>query len=381
MDRDQSIKLMQDLLRRVIEKKASDLFITAGFPPAIKIDGEIRPQSERTLTPEQSATLVRAIMNDRQTREFDASKECNFAIAPPGIGRFRVSAFVQQGSTGCVIRRINAKIPTFEELELPQILKDVVLSKRGLCIIVGGTGSGKSTTLATMVGYRNEKTRGHIVTIEDPVEYIHQHKGCVITHREVFVDTDSWHSALKNTLRQAPDVILIGEIRDRETMEYGIQFAETGHLVLAPLHANSSNQAIARIINFFPEERREQLRMDLSLNVRALISQRLIPREAGSGRIAAMEIMLNSPLIQDLIFRGEVAKIKEVMSRSNRIGMKTFDQALFDLYEQNAISYEDALRNADSKNELRLRVKLESKRENKPVEADGDLSIAEEAEG
>jgi twitching motility protein PilU len=381
MDRDQGIKLMQELLKRVVERQASDLFITANFPPAIKIDGEIRPQMERALTPDQSAMLVRAIMNDRQTKEFDATKECNFAIAPPGIGRFRVSAFVQQSYIGCVIRLINAKIPTFEELDLPPILKEVVLSKRGLVIVVGGTGSGKSTTLASMLGYRNDKTRGHIVTIEDPVEYVHPHKGCVITHREVGVDTDSWEAALKNTLRQAPDVILIGEIRARETMEYCIQFAETGHLVLATLHANSSNQALDRIINFFPEERREQLLMDMSLNIRALISQRLIPREGGVGRIAAMEIMLNSPLIQDLIFRGEVAKIKEVMSRSNRIGMKTFDQALFDLYEAGSISYEDALRNADSKNELRLRVKLESKRENKPIESDGDLSIAEEAQG
>ncbi len=381
MERDQAIKLMQDLLRRVVERKASDLFITAGFPPAIKVDGEVRPQMERPLGPEQSATMVRAIMNDRQSKEFDATKECNFAIAPPGIGRFRVSAFVQQGHTGCVIRLINARIPTFEELELPPVLKEVVLSKRGLVIVVGGTGSGKSTTLATMVGYRNEKTRGHIVTIEDPVEYVHTHRGCVITHREVGVDTDSWHTALKNTLRQAPDVILIGEIRDKETMEYGIQFSETGHLVLATLHANSSNQALDRVINFFPEERREQLLMDLSLNVRALISQRLVPREAGSGRIAAMEIMLNSPLIQDLIFRGEVAKIKEVMARSNRLGMKTFDQALFELYEGGLISYEDALRNADSKNELRLRVKLESKRDNKPVESGDGLAIVEEEKG
>jgi twitching motility protein PilU len=377
MDRDQAIKLMQDLLRRVTERKASDLFITAGFPPAIKIDGEIRPQSERALTAEQSATLVRAIMNDRQTKEFDATKECNFAIAPPGIGRFRVSAFVQQAATGCVIRLINAKIPTFEELDLAPILKEVVLSKRGLCIIVGGTGSGKSTTLAAMVGYRNEKTRGHIVTIEDPVEYVHTHKGCVITHREVGVDTESWHAALKNTLRQAPDVILIGEIRDRETMEYGIQFSETGHLVLATLHANSAN----RIINFFPDERRDQLLMDLSLNIRALVSQRLIPREAGTGRIAAMEIMLNSPLIQDLIFKGDVAKIKDVMSRSTRLGMKTFDQSLFEMYETGFISYEDALRNADSKNELRLRIKLEGKREMKSTDDGGALQVVEEDHG
>ncbi len=310
MDREQGIKLIQDLLRRVVERKGSDLFITAGFPPAVKIDGEIRPQTERALTGEQSATLVRAIMNDRQSKEFDATKECNFAIAPPGIGRFRVSAFVQQGQVGCVIRAINATIPTFEELDLPPVLKDVVLSKRGLVLLVGGTGSGKSTTLAAMVGYRNEKTRGHIITIEDPVEYIHPHKGCVVTHREVGVDTENWHAALKSTLRQAPDVILIGEIRDRETMEYGIQFAETGHLVLATLHANSSNQALDRIINFFPR-RREQLLMDLSLNIRGLISQRLIPREGGAGRIAATEIMLHSPLIQDLIFKGEVPRSRK----------------------------------------------------------------------
>src|SRR6187431_2197086 len=342
MDREQGIKLMQDLLRRVVDKKASDLFITAGFPPAIKIDGEVRPQSERALTGEQSAVLVRSIMNDRQTKEFDASKECNFAIAPPGIGRFRVNTFVQQGQTGCVIRLINSKIPTLEELELPPVLKEVVLSKRGLVLLVGGTGSGKSTTLAAMVGYRNEKTRGHIVTIEDPVEYVHPHKGCVITHREVGVDTDSWQAALRNTLRQAPDVILIGEIRDRETMEYGIQFAETGHLVLATLHANSSNQALDRIINFFPEDRRQQLLMDLSLNIRAFVAQRLIPMKNGKGRCAAVEIMLNTPLISDLIFKGDVHEIKQIMGKSRELGMQTFDQHLFDLYDGGMISYEDA---------------------------------------
>src|SRR5262245_40823292 len=271
MERDQAIKLMQDLLRRMVDRKGSDLFITAGFPPAIKIDGEIRPQSERVLTVEQSATLVRAIMNDKQTKEFDSTKECNFAIAPSGIGRFRVSAFVQQGLMGCVVRLINAKIPTIDDMELPPILKDVVMTKRGLVIVVGATGSGKSTSLAAMVNFRNENSHGHIITIEDPVEYVHPHKGCVVSHREVGVDTENWHIALRNTLRQAPDVILIGEIRDRETMEYGIQFAETGHLVLATLHANSANQALDRIINFFPEDRREQLLMDLSLNIRALI--------------------------------------------------------------------------------------------------------------
>jgi twitching motility protein PilU len=371
VDRDQSIRLMQDLLRRMVTLKGSDLFVTCGFPPAIKVDGEIRPQSEKALTAEQSAALVRSVMNDRQTREFDATKECNFAISPQGIGRFRVSAFIQQTFTGCVIRTINARIPTLDEMQLPPILKDVVMSKRGLCILVGGTGSGKSTTLAAMLDHRNGNSRGHIVTIEDPVEFVHPHKHCVVTHREVGVDTESWHAALRNTLRQAPDVILIGEIRDRETMEYAIQFAETGHLVLATLHANSSNQALDRIINFFPEERREQLLMDLSLNTRALISQRLVPREGVAGRIAAMEIMLNSPLISDLIFKGDVAQIKEVMSRSTRMGMQTFDQALFALYEGGQISYEDALRNADSKNELRLRVKLESKREDHLAE-DGD---------
>jgi twitching motility protein PilU len=380
MDREQAIKLMQDLLRRMVDRKGSDLFITSGFPPAIKIDGEVRPQTDKALSPEQSAVLVRSIMNDRQTREFDASKEANFAISPPGIGRFRVSAFVQQGHTGCVIRQINSTIPTIEELELPPILKDIVMSKRGIVIVVGATGSGKSTTLAAMVGYRNEKTRGHIVTIEDPVEYVHQHRGCVVTHREIGVDTESWHTALKNTLRQAPDVIMIGEVRDRETMEYAIQFAETGHLVLATLHANSTNQALDRIINFFPEEKREQLLMDLSLNIRSMVSQRLVPREKSEGRIAAVEILIGTPLVSDLIFRGEVTKIKEVMARSNRLGMKTFDQALFDLFESGTISYEEGLRNADSKNELRLRIKLESKREDRlQAEASSTLRIVDES--
>ena len=361
MDREQAIKLIQDLLRRVIERRGSDLFITAGFPPAVKIDGEIRPQTERALTSDQSATLVRAIMNDRQSKEFDATKECNFAIAPPGIGRFRVSAFVQQGHIGCVIRTINATIPTFEELDLPPVLRDVVMSKRGLVLLVGGTGSGKSTTLAAMVGYRNEKTRGHIITIEDPVEYVHPHINCVITQREVGVDTDSFEAALKNSLRQAPDVIQIGEIRDRETMEHAIAFAETGHLCLATLHANSSNQAIDRIINFFPEERRAQLLMDLSLNLKGMVSQRLIPRKESKGRVVAIEIMLNSPLISDLIFKGQVHEIKEIMKKSRELGMQTFDQALFDLHEADKISYEDALRNADSVNDLRLAIKLQGK--------------------
>ena len=379
MQREQAVRLMQNLLKTMVEKEGSDLFITSGFPPAIKIDGEVHKASEKALTPEQSSIVVRSIMNDKQAKEFDATKECNFAISPQGIGRFRVSAFVQQGAVGAVLRTINTVIPTFEEMELPPILKDVVMEKRGLVIVVGGTGSGKSTTLATMIGHRNVNSRGHIITVEDPVEFVHPHQGCVITHREVGVDTDNWHAALKNTLRQAPDVILIGEIRDRETMEYGIQFAETGHLCLATLHANSANQALDRIINFFPEERRSQLLMDLSLNVRSLISQRLIPRESGIGRVAAMEIMLTSPLIADLIFKGQVAQIKEIMAKSTRLGMQTFDQALFYLYEDGAISYEEALRNADSSNELRLRIKLESKREDSMAQKQAEsLQMMEE---
>ena len=363
MEREQAVRLTQNLLRKMVEKDGSDLFLTAGFPPAIKVDGTIHKATDTPLTADQSAIMVRSIMNDKQIKEFDATKECNFAIAPQGIGRFRVSAFIQQGMIGAVLRTITTEIPTLEDLDLPPILKDVVMNKRGLVIVVGGTGSGKSTTLAAMIGHRNHNSKGHIVSIEDPVEYVHPHQGCVITQREVGVDTESWHAALKNTLRQAPDVILIGEIRDRETMEYGIQFSETGHLCLATLHANSANQALDRIINFFPEERRTQLLMDISLNARAFVSQRLIPRESGVGRIAAMEIMLNTPLIADLIFKGEVGQIKEIMAKSTRLGMQTFDQALFVLYEDGHISYEEAMRNADSKNELRLRVKLESKRD------------------
>lgn len=380
MERDQAVRLTQNLLKKMVEHKGSDLFITAEHPPSIKIDGEIKPFADRPLTPEQSSVIVRSIMNDKQTREFDATKECNFAIAPQGIGRFRVSAFVSQGNTGAVLRTIETKIPTFEDLDLPTQLKDVAMKKRGLCLVVGGTGSGKSTTLATMIGYRNENSRGHIITIEDPVEFVHSHKGCVVTHREVGVDTDSWHNALKNTLRQAPDVIMIGEIRDRETMEYGIQFAETGHLCVATLHANSANQALDRIINFFPEERRQQLLMDMSLNICAMISQRLIPRETGMGRVAAMEIMLASPLINDLIFRGKVSEIKEIMAKSTRLGMQTFDQALYFLYEDGTISYEEALRNADSQNELRLRIKLESRRAALSAKAHGDSLVLQDDE-
>ena len=379
MEHEQAVRLTQNLLRKMVEREGSDLFITSGFPPAIKVDGTIHKATDTPLSPDQAAMMVRSIMNDKQIKEFDATKECNFAIAPQGIGRFRVSALIQQGMIGAVLRTITTEIPTLAELELPPILKDVVMNKRGLCIVVGGTGSGKSTTLAAMIGHRNENSRGHIISIEDPVEYVHPHHGCVITQREVGVDTDSWHAALKNTLRQAPDVILIGEIRDRETMEYGIQFAETGHLCLATLHANSANQAMDRIINFFPEERRQQLLMDLSLNTKAFIAQRLIPREGGIGRVAAMEIMLNTPLVQDLIFKGQVGQIKEIMSKSTRLGMQTFDQALFSLYEEGIIAYEEAMRNADSKNELRLRIKLESKRDSAIADQQSDsLHIMEE---
>ena len=379
MEREQAVRLTQNLLKKMVEKEGSDLFITTGFPPAIKVDGQVHKATDTPLTAEQSAMMVRSIMNDKQVKEFDATKECNFAISPQGIGRFRVSAFIQQGLVGAVLRTITTEIPTLSELNLPPILKDVVMNKRGLVIVVGGTGSGKSTTLAAMIGHRNENSKGHIISIEDPVEYVHPHRGCVITQREVGVDTDSWHAALKNTLRQAPDVILIGEIRDKETMEYGIQFAETGHLCLATLHANSANQALDRIINFFPDERRQQLLMDLSLNTKAFVSQRLVPRESGVGRIAAMEIMLNSPLIADLIFKGEVAHIKEIMAKSTRLGMQTFDQALYSLYEESIISYEEAMRNADSKNELRLRIKLESKRESSIADQQTEsLQIMEE---
>jgi twitching motility protein PilU len=361
MERDQAVKFVQDLLKLMISKKGSDLFITAGFPPAIKIDGRIVPQSNQILTMQHTQEIARAVMNDKQAAEFESTKECNFAISPAGIGRFRMNAFVQQGRIGLVARTIAQKIPTIEELGLPAIIRDVGMTKRGLVIFVGGTGTGKTTSLASMLDYRNESSYGHIITLEDPIEFVHTHKNCVVTQREIGLDTDSWEAGLKNTLRQAPDVILMGEIRDRETMDYAVAFAETGHLCLATLHANSANQAIDRIINFFPEERRAQLLMDLSLNLRALISQRLLPRKNSKGRIAAVEIMLNSPLISDLIFRGEVHEIKEIMKRSRELGMQTFDQALFDLYEAELITFEDALRNADSVNDLRLQIKLNSK--------------------
>ena len=361
MERDQALKFMHDLLRLMVQKNGSDLFITGGFPPAIKVDGRVIPQSNQSLTQQHTAELARAVMNDRQAAEFESTKECNFAISPAGIGRFRANAFIQQGKVGLVLRTIAQKIPTFDELGMPAVLRDVAMAKRGLVIFVGGTGTGKTTSLAAMVDFRNEHSYGHIITVEDPIEYVHLHKNCIVTQREIGIDTDSWEAALKNTLRQAPDVILMGEIRDRETMDYAIAFAETGHLCLATLHANSANQALDRIINFFPEDRRQQLLMDLSLNLRALISQRLLPKKGEKGRVPAVEVLLNSPLISDLIFKGEVPGIKEVMKRSREQGMVTFDQSLFDLHEREEITYEDALRNADSVNDLRLQIKLNSK--------------------
>ena len=362
MERDQASKFVNDLLRLMISRNGSDLFLTADFPPAIKVDGRVTKVSPQPLTGQHTMALARAVMNDKQAAEFEKTKECNFAISPAGIGRFRVNAFVQMGYIGLVFRVIPQTLPTVDQLGLPKVLKDVAMTKRGLVIMVGATGSGKSTSLAAMVDWRNEHSHGHIITIEDPVEFVHPHKNCIITQREVGIDTDGWEHALKNTLRQAPDVILMGEIRDRETMEHAVAFAETGHLCMATLHANSSNQALDRIINFFPEERRAQLLMDLSLNLKGIISQRLLPREEGKGRIAAVEIMLNTPLVSDMIFKGEVGELKELMKRSRELGMQTFDQSLFDLYEQRHVSYEDALRNADSVNDLRLQIKLNSQR-------------------
>ena len=362
MERDQASKFINDLLRLLVSRGGSDLFITGEFPPAIKVDGKLTKVSSQQLNGSHTLTLARAVMNDKQAAEFERTKECNFAISPPGVGRFRVNTFLQQGKVGMVMRVIPAVLPTLDGMALPPILKDVVMAKRGLAILVGATGSGKSTTIAAMLDWRNEQSFGHILTIEDPVEFVHPHKNCVVTQREVGLDTDSWGAALKNSMRQAPDVILMGEIRDREAMEHALTFSETGHLCLATLHANSANQALDRIINFFPEERRVQLLMDLSLNLKAIVSQRLIPRQDSKGRIAAVEIMLNSPLISDMIFKGEVNDIKEVMKKSRNMGMQTFDQALFDAFEGNYITYEDALRNADSVNDLRLQIKLYSQR-------------------
>lgn len=362
MERDQSIQFMHDLLSLMLSKNGSDLFITAHFPPAFKINGKLTRASDQPLSPAHTIELARAIMNDKQAALFEETKECNFAISPGGLGRFRVSAFIQQGCVGLVLRTIATTIPTFEDLGLPSaVLSDIAMTKRGLVIMVGATGSGKSTSLAAMLGHRNKHSYGHIITIEDPIEYVHPHQNCIVTQREVGIDTEDWEAALKNALRQAPDVIQIGEIRDRETMDHAIAFAETGHLCLATLHANNTNQALDRIINFFPEERRPQLLMDLSFNLKAVISQRLIPSLDNKGRSAAIEILINTPFISNLIFKGQVHEIKEAIKRSREQGMQTFDQALFDLYESENIHYEDAIRNADSVNELRLNIKLHSK--------------------
>jgi len=382
MDRDKAIRYMHELLHKLVQKGGSDLFVTVGAAPSMKIDGKMTPLSNQSLSPSHTQVLVRSIMNDRQLAEFDAHQEVNFAISLPGVSRFRVNAFTQRGSTGLVIRVIQSSIPEFKDLFLPDVLKEIAMTKRGLVIFVGSTGSGKSTSLAAMIGYRNKKSYGHIITIEDPIEFVHQHENCIVTQREVGVDTENYEIALKNTLRQAPDVILIGEIRDRETMEYAIQFAETGHLCLSTLHSNNTNQAIDRIINFFPEERRQQLLMDLSLNLRGMVSQRLIPRNDGKGRVPAVEIMLNTPLMSDLIFKGKIHGMKELISKSNEYGMQTFDQALFDLFEKKMITYEDALRNADSVNDIRLRIKLEGAESKKSDLAKeiGGLSMAEDPE-
>ncbi len=374
MEKSQATEFIHSSLALMVKRGGSDLFISAGFPPAIKVDGHVEKLSVHPLTPEHTQALAMAVMNDKQRRDFEASKAVNFAISPTGIGRFRANAFTQRGSVALVARKIPLEIPTIDGLQLPGVLKDLSMTKRGLIIFVGATGSGKSTSLAAMVDWRNENSQGHIITIEDPIEFLHPHKNCIVNQREVGIDSLGWDDALKDTLRQAPDVILMGEIRDRETMDQAVAFAETGHLALATLHANNANQAIDRIINFFPEERRAQLLMDLSLNLKAIVSQRLIRLEQGKGRVAAVEVMINSPLIAEKVLNGEVGDIKDVMKKSRELGMQTFDQALFDLFEAGRISYEEALRNADSMNDLRLTIKLHGKRQSAEVDTN-DLRI------
>lgn len=374
---EQARGFMHKLLAAMSKAGGSDLFIAHDFPPSMKANGNMTPLSPQKLTGEITARLAEAMMNERQREEFAKELECNFAVAIPGLSRFRVNVFVQQQHVGMVLRTIAAEIPNFGQLRLPEVLKEVVMNKRGLVLLVGGTGSGKSTSLAAMVDHRNATSPGHIITIEDPVEYAHQSKQSLITHREVGVDTHSWHQALKNTLRQAPDVILVGEIRDAETMEHAIAFAETGHLCLSTLHANSASQTMERIINFFPEERRTQLLMDLSANLRAIISQRLIRTEDGKGRVAAIEILLNTPTVAEKIFKGEFNELKGIMTKSRELGMRTFDWALFELYNEGRISYEEAIRNADSANELRLNIKLKSQRGEPAMAAAATLTMHE----
>ncbi len=354
---------VHEWLRFMVLRKASDLFLTAGFPPAIKLNGKVTPITKQTLTPTDTTSLAKALMTERQQHEFEAAHECNFAIHVDDVGRFRVNVFMQQGRTGVVLRHINTDIPKLEDLHLPMNLRDITMMPRGLIIVAGATGSGKSTSLAAMVGYRNQHSQEHIISVEDPIEYVHEHGQCIVTQREVGMDTNDWGSALKNAMRQAPDVIMIGEIRDRDTMQYAMSYAETGHLCYSTIHANNANQTLDRILSFFAKERRDQLLLDLSLNLRAIISQRLLPRLDGKGRIPAVEIMLNSPLISDLILQGRLDEIKDVMTRSRDLGMQTFDQALFDLFAKGEVKAEDALRNADSFNDLRLRIKLHIKGE------------------
>lgn len=380
MEREEAMSLMVKLLKLMLKEGGSDLFITALFPPAMKCKGKMTPMMKKPLTGEEARALCQCIMNDKQLKEFEETKECNFAIAPPGVGRFRCNAFVQQGCQGLVMRTITAEVPNFDKMGLPVVLKDVMMAKMGLIVMVGGTGSGKSTTMAAMIDYRNASTYGHIITLEDPIEYVHPHKNCVITQREIGVDTKSWEAALHNTLRQAPDVILLGEIRDAEIMNFGIEFAQTGHLAMATLHANNANQAIDRMLGFFPIEKQKKLRQDLSLNIRAIISQRLIKTIEG-GRTAAIEILINSPLIQELIAAGDVGGIKPIMAKSRELGMQTFDQALFEAHEAGKITLDEALRNADSANELRLKIKLEGKSAKgvDDLATAGGFSIKEEA--
>jgi twitching motility protein PilU len=375
----QAHEYMIKLLTAMSKAGGSDLFISSDFPPSMKAHGEMTPLTSQKLNGEVTRKLAYSLMNQDQRAEFDKEMECNFAISVPNVSRFRVNVFVQQQKVGMVIRTIAAEIPNFEKLGLPPVLKEVIMNKRGLVLVVGGTGSGKSTSLAAMIDHRNSTSKGHIITVEDPVEYVHQSKQSLITHREVGVDTHSWHHALKNTLRQAPDVILIGEIRDAETMEHAIAFAETGHLCLGTLHANSANQTLDRIINFFPEERRNQLIMDISANMRAIISQRLVRTADGKGRKAAIEILLNTPTIADKIFKGEFNDIKPIMEKSRELGMRTFDHSLFELYDEGHIAYEEAIRNADSANELRLNIKLKSKRGEPSSAAGMSLELHEEA--
>lgn len=359
MERKEAMDLMIKLLKFMLDKGGSDLFITAGFPPAIKIKGKMTPVSQQALSAIESKALTQCIMNDKQLKEFEETQECNFAISPAGLSRFRVNAFVQQGCQGLVIRVIASEIPNFDKLGLPPILKDVIMNKNGLIIMVGGTGSGKSTSMAAMIDHRNANSYGHIITLEDPIEYVHAHKNCVVMQREVGVDTKSWEAGLHNTLRQAPDVIVLGEIRSAEIMNYGLEFSQTGHLAMATLHANNANQAIDRVLGFFPIETQAKLMQDISVNLRAIISQRLVKTVDG-GRCAAIEILLNTPLVSDFIAKGEAASIKPLMAKSRELGMQTFDQALLELYQSGKIDYEEALRNADSQNELRLQIKLAS---------------------